>query len=658
MKRARSSEVFLGGRGRARRRVAPLLAAVAFVYLLFVSFKLSGLAGIADPAAVTRPASGGAGEVVMPRRLEDPAPRARGDGDGVAVAGYGRITGEILRRRWEAGGRGRRRWGRGGNFSELERMADEAWELGGKAWEEACAFTGDVDSILSRDGGGETKCPASINIGGGDGETVAFLPCGLAVGSAVTVVGTARAARAEYVEALERRGEGNGTVMVAQFAVELRGLRAVEGEEPPRILHLNPRLRGDWSHRPVLEMNTCFRMQWGKAHRCDGNPSKDDDQVDGLIKCEKWDRRDSVDSKETKTGSWLNRFIGRAKKPEMRWPYPFSEGKMFVLTIQAGIEGYHVSVGGRHVASFPHRMGFSLEDATGLAVTGGVDVHSIYATSLPKVHPSFSLQQVLEMSDRWKARPVPEEPIQVFIGIISATNHFAERMAIRKSWMQFPAIQLGNVVARFFVALSHRKEINAALKTEADYFGDVVILPFIDRYELVVLKTVAICEFGVQNVTAEYIMKCDDDTFVRLDVVLKQISVYNRTMPLYMGNLNLLHRPLRHGKWAVTYEEWPEFVYPPYANGPGYVISIDIARDIVSRHANHSLRLFKMEDVSMGMWVEDFNTTAPVQYIHSWRFCQFGCVHNYFTAHYQSPWQMLCLWNKLSSGRAHCCNYR
>jgi hypothetical protein len=86
-------------------------------------------------------------------------------------------------------------------------------------------------------------------------------------------------------------------------------------------------------------------------------------------------------------------------------------------------------------------------------------------------------------------------------------------------------------------------------------------------------------------------MKCDDDTFVRLDVVLKQISVYNRTMPLYMGNLNLLHRPLRHGKWAVTYEEWPEFVYPPYANGPGYVISIDIARDIVSRHANHSLRV-------------------------------------------------------------------
>ena len=58
----------------------------------------------------------------------------------------------------------------------------------------------------------------------------------------------------------------------------------------------------------------------------------------------------------------------------------------------------------------------------------------------------------------------------------------------------------------------------------------------------------------VQNVTAEYIMKCDDDTFVRLDIVLQQISTFNRSLPLYLGNLNLLHRPLRYGKWAVTFE--------------------------------------------------------------------------------------------------------
>lgn len=70
------------------------------------------------------------------------------------------------------------------------------------------------------------------------------------------------------------------------------------------------------------------------------------------------------------------------------------------------------------------------------------------------------------------------------------------------------------------------------------------------------------------------------------------------------------------------------------------------------------LQLFKMEDVSMGMWVEQFNSSTPVQYSHNWKFCQYGCMENYYTAHYQSPRQMICLWDNLARGRAHCCNFR
>jgi hypothetical protein len=70
------------------------------------------------------------------------------------------------------------------------------------------------------------------------------------------------------------------------------------------------------------------------------------------------------------------------------------------------------------------------------------------------------------------------------------------------------------------------------------------------------------------------------------------------------------------------------------------------------------VQLFKMEDVSMGMWVEKFNITKPVQYIHSFKFCQFGCIDDYYTAHYQSPRQMICMWEKLQAGSARCCNMR
>ena len=41
-------------------------------------------------------------------------------------------------------------------------------------------------------------------------------------------------------------------------------------------------------------------------------------------------------------------------------------------------------------------------------------------------------------------------------------------------------------------------DVNIQLKKEAEYYGDVVIVPFLDRYELLVLKTIAICEYAVR----------------------------------------------------------------------------------------------------------------------------------------------------------------
>ena len=76
--------------------------------------------------------------------------------------------------------------------------------------------------------------------------------------------------------------------------------------------------------------------------------------VDGLVKCEKW-INDGDDKEESKTAWWLNRLIGRTKKVFIDWPYPFVEEKLFVLTLSAGLEGYHVNVDGRHVTSFPYR---------------------------------------------------------------------------------------------------------------------------------------------------------------------------------------------------------------------------------------------------------------------------------------------------------------
>ncbi|KAL6973329.1 Hydroxyproline O-galactosyltransferase galt5 [Sarracenia purpurea var. burkii] len=549
-------------------------------------------------------------------------------------------------------------------FSAIQKSAKEAFELGKKLWNELKSGTSAQAVVKNTTENRTESCPNSISLSGSEFSNrwsrIMVLPCGLTLGSHITIVGKPRKAHPEHEPKISLLKDGQ-YLMVSQFMMELQGLKTVDGEDPPRILHFNPRLKGDWSGKPVIEQNTCYRMQWGTPIRCEGWKSRaDEETVDDQVKCEKWIHDDDNHFESSKATWWLNRLIGRTKKVTVDWPFPFAEGKLFVLTLSAGFEGYHLNVDGRHITSFPYRKSFALEDATGLSLNGDIDVHSIFAASLPTSHPSFAPQRLLEMSSSWQAPPLPDGPVELFIGILSAGNHFAERMAVRKSWMQHMLIKSSKVVARFFVALHARKEVNVDLKKEAEFFGDIVIVPYVDNYDLVVLKTVAISEYGVHAVSAKYIMKCDDDTFVRVDAVIEEVKKVPDNKSFYVGNINYYHRPLRNGKWAVTYEEWPEEAYPPYANGPGYIVTEDIAWFIVSKFKKHKLRLFKMEDVSMGMWVEQFNgSSRPVVYVHSHKFCQFGCIDDYYTAHYQSPRQMICMWDKLQKlGKPRCCDMR
>lgn len=85
-------------------------------------------------------------------------------------------------------------------------------------------------------------------------------------------------------------------------------------------------------------------------------------------------------------------------------------------------------------------------------MNGDLHVQSIIAGSLPTSHPSFSSQRNLDLSAEWQVPPIPDGPVELFIGILSAGTHFAERMAVRKSWMR-TVRESSNMVARFFVAL-------------------------------------------------------------------------------------------------------------------------------------------------------------------------------------------------------------
>ena len=75
-------------------------------------------------------------------------------------------------------------------------------------------------------------------------------------------------------------------------------------------------------------------------------------------------------------------------------------------------------------------------------------------------------------------------------------------------------------------------------------------------------------------------------------------------------------------------------------------------------HPNDSLQMFKLEDVAMGIWVNDLKKDGlPVKYETDTRINIDGCNDGYIVAHYQEPRDMLCLWEKLlRTHQAHCCN--
>ncbi|KAL0357983.1 UNVERIFIED_CONTAM: Hydroxyproline O-galactosyltransferase GALT4 [Sesamum calycinum] len=88
----------------------------------------------------------------------------------------------------------------------------------------------------------EEPCPNSVELSGDDfvkkGKMM-VIPCGLSLGSHITIVGRPRWAHMD-----KESNKGGGSTIMSQFLMELQGLRTVDGEDPPRILHFNPRLKG------------------------------------------------------------------------------------------------------------------------------------------------------------------------------------------------------------------------------------------------------------------------------------------------------------------------------------------------------------------------------------------------------------------------------
>jgi len=204
---------------------------------------------------------------------------------------------------------------------------------------------------------------------------------------------------------------------------------------------------------------------------------------------------------------------------------------------------------------------------------------------------------------------VKEDSIDLILAVTSSIGNHLQRLAVRKTLKRWSSL-LPGVRLVFFVG-SAIDEIGSTIKHEMSTYGDIVALSVDESYDALTLRTLKIFEWVSQHYRdADFLMKMDDDTFVQLDKLVDILRTF-RSQLLYMGHF-FHQQEVYHDVSEKNFEPFFDArIYPPYASGSGYILSMRLVQFLVdSWHTTGpNLKLFRNEDASVGMWLLGLNIT-------------------------------------------------
>lgn len=216
----------------------------------------------------------------------------------------------------------------------------------------------------------------------------------------------------------------------------------------------------------------------------------------------------------------------------------------------------------------------------------------------------------------------------LFVAVISTPNHFEERDIARRTWLQYRPAPPRRVAHRFFVGVwsDASAELRRRLEYEAAVHGDVVMLDSLDTYDRLPFKTIALMRWLAAHdghqCTVDFMLKTDDDSYVRLDRLHAHLSGSPDPQHAYWGFFNYgatqtalpdddttlsKAKVQRAIKWSD-----PLFTgtyYPPYALGAGYALAMPLVSRIVAHYDRTYARAggppSRMEDAATGIYLDE-----------------------------------------------------
>ena len=146
------------------------------------------------------------------------------------------------------------------------------------------------------------------------------------------------------------------------------------------------------------------------------------------------------------------------------------------------------------------------------------------------------------------------------------------------------------------------------IKIESETHGDILQERFEDSYRNLTIKTMLLLKWYNQKCShIPYLLKADDDVFLSTKnlykivsqwrLFIKRFSQNTKARDILIGHLHCDAKPARiqGSKWYVSESEFREETYPPYLNGPGYLMSSSTAQKLF--RAAYDVPLFVYEDV-------------------------------------------------------------
>ena len=227
--------------------------------------------------------------------------------------------------------------------------------------------------------------------------------------------------------------------------------------------------------------------------------------------------------------------------------------------------------------------------------------------------------------------PTLEPTLFLLILVPSSPTNFERRDMIRKTWANATSLRLttGKDFAEklnwkvIFVLGRRSPDIDTKVVNEARENGDILIVDFQDSYQNLVVKTLTGFSWAM-TVNCSYVLKADDDVYVRAPRLLKWLSNSHLPLRLYAGHVHYKAAPRRNteSKYFVGENTYNRRYYPPYCGGPFYILSTNILADILQASRQYSL--LSIEDAYMGILAESIRVTPLEINSKFWLYFSFG----------------------------------